>query len=305
MTASDDQQRRVGVTVNSFNSVSLNPPLVLWSLNRDSGTLPVYDSSDYFVVNILADNQIELSNFFARPGVEDKFKDIQCKAGVNNTPLIPECAAYFQCEKKFTYEGGDHLIFVGEVLEFETTDKSGLLYHQGQYAVSERHPAARMDCDPGDSESFVQGYLDYLMSQMADAFEKQFQLELDKSGVSRYEWRILSCVSEYAGVDYDELSTLTLVARDTLETIVSAMQAKGWLRLKSGENNKMSLFVEQAGMNKLILLMASAKAHEASVMVDYSSAERRQLKDMLRTMLRRINEPLFRVTESGQRAVSA
>ncbi|NKB35621.1 MAG: flavin oxidoreductase [Gammaproteobacteria bacterium] len=299
ITAADKNEGCVGVTANSFNSVSLNPPLILWSLNRNSGTLSTYENSDYFIVNILADDQIELSNHFARPGVENKFADLNCDTGVGSIPLIPDCAAYFQCQKRFTYEGGDHLIFVGEVVDFQTTDRSGLLYHQGQYAVSERHPAAKADSAETTSKSFVQDYLDYLLSQTANAFEKQFQAELDKQKVSRFEWRILSCVSEYVAVDYEELSTLTLVDRTKLEEIVSEMQNKGWIRIESDHVKAVKLFVEETGMNKLIPLMAAATAHEASVMVDYSAAERRQLKDMLRNMLRRINEPLFKVVESG------
>ena len=300
VTAADAEMNCVGVTANSFNSVSLSPPLVLWSLNRNSGSLCVYNNSDYFVVNILADNQIDLSNHFAKPGIEDKFEGLQCDTGVNNIPLIPECAAYFQCRKRFTYEGGDHLIFVGEVVEFHTTEKSGLLYHQGQYAVSETHPLTKVTPENDVKESFVQGYLDYLLSQTANAFEKQFQEELDSNKVSRFEWRILSCLNEYEGIDYDELSTLTLVPLEELKSIMRLMQDKGWVNLRSGEAGRTMMFIAEDGLDKLIPLMASATAHEASVMVDFSSIERRQLKEMLMAMLRRINEPLFKVTESVQ-----
>ncbi len=296
ITAADEQQNRVGVTANSFSSVSLNPPLVLWSLDKKSGTLPIYVESEYFIVNILADNQIELSNHFARPGVEDKFAGLDVHAGISDVPMIPECAAYFQCQKRFTYEGGDHLIFVGEVLDFHATKKSGLLYHQGQYAVSERHPQTGLNGSASIDNSFVQGYLDYLLSQTASAFEKQFQEELDRSDVSRYEWRILSCVSEYAGRGFDELAALTIIEHERLETIVKDMVKKNWLRMENDE--QVSLFVEEAGMQKLVPLMASAKAHEASVMVDYSSAERDRLKAILQSILRRMNEPLFQLVEA-------
>ena len=296
ITAADSAENRVGVTANSFSSVSLNPPLVLWSLGKKSGTLPIYVESEHFIVNILADNQIELSNHFARPGVEDKFAGLDIRPGISGVPMIPDCAAYFQCQKRFTYEGGDHLIFVGEVLDFQTTEKSGLLYHQGQYAVSERHPQSSSNGSASLEDSFVQGYLDYLLSQTANAFEKQFQEELDRSDVSRYEWRILSCVSEYAGRGFDELAALTIIERGRLETIVKDMVKKNWLRLENDE--QVSLFVEEPGMQKLVPLMASAKAHEASVMVDYSSAERDRLKAILHSILRRMNEPLFQLVEA-------
>ena len=99
VTSSDHKGDWVGVTANSFNSVSLDPPLVLWSLNRSSWSLPVYELSNYFVVNVLAENQINVSNRFASQGVANKFEGIETYEGVGGAPVLVDCAGSFQCKK--------------------------------------------------------------------------------------------------------------------------------------------------------------------------------------------------------------
>jgi 3-hydroxy-9,10-secoandrosta-1,3,5(10)-triene-9,17-dione monooxygenase reductase component len=125
----------VGLTANSFNSVSLDPPMVLWSLGRNSLSLPHFASAGHFAVHILADEQEPLSSRFAKRGA-DKFAGLECQRGHDGLPLLTGCVARFQCRKLFEYEGGDHVIFVGEVLAFDYVSKRPLLFHGGQYAVT-------------------------------------------------------------------------------------------------------------------------------------------------------------------------
>lgn len=143
VTASDETGQWVGITANSFNSVSLEPPLILWSLNRSAWSLPSFEQADHFVVNVLAEDQIDLSNRFATQGQIDKFDGVSNFRGLGGAPVLTGCTVSFQCKKKFTYDGGDHLIFVGEVVDFESSDKPGLLYYKGEYAVSRSHPEAK------------------------------------------------------------------------------------------------------------------------------------------------------------------
>lgn len=134
--------RKAGVTANSFNSVSLEPPLVLWSIDKRSSSQQVFERSDHFAVNILAADQIELSNRFARPQ-DDKFVGIEHTTGEGGAPLFADCAARFQCAKKARIDGGDHWILLGEVLMFEDFGRSPLLYHQGAYSTVLPHPRMR------------------------------------------------------------------------------------------------------------------------------------------------------------------
>ncbi len=123
----------VGLTVNSFNSVSLDPPLVLWSLDLASPNLAAFRDASHYVVNILAADQEAVSQHFARRQ-PDKFGDLQLCLGAGGAPLLHGCCAWFECANETRHPGGDHLIFLGRVERF-THDPSRLplLYHAGRY----------------------------------------------------------------------------------------------------------------------------------------------------------------------------
>ena len=121
----------LGMTANSFASVSLDPPLVLWSPARKSLRFPAFETAPFFAIHILAEDQIDLSNHFASSGEE--FRGIAYRKGEGDTPLLDGCAACFECAHSAGHDGGDHLIVVGEVLRMTRTDKRPLLYYRGGY----------------------------------------------------------------------------------------------------------------------------------------------------------------------------
>ncbi len=133
ITTLDSDGGPVGITVSSFNSVSMDPPLVLWSLAKDSYSVPCFQNAEYFNIHILSIDQEDMSNRFARPGV-DKFANIDIYPGLGDTPVLKDCAALLQCRTQHQYDGGDHIIFVGEVLSHNHSAKKPLVFHQGQYA---------------------------------------------------------------------------------------------------------------------------------------------------------------------------
>lgn len=135
VTARGPDGAAVGVTANSFNSVSLDPPLVLWSLAHTSRSMPVFREAEHFAVHILARDQQQLSDRFAS-SVTDKFAGLDVTG--DRSPLLAGCTARFECTTRHRYEGGDHLIFVGEVIAYESGDKPPLLYHSGGYAEARR-----------------------------------------------------------------------------------------------------------------------------------------------------------------------
>lgn len=132
VTAYDSAGKPSGLTANSFNSVSLDPPMVLWSLSLGSRNLPVFREAKAWAVHILAADQQPLSNRFAQAGA-DKFGDLDHDEGPEGAPRIAGCTARFGCTAKFEYEGGDHAIFLGEVIDFERTPAEPLIYHGGRY----------------------------------------------------------------------------------------------------------------------------------------------------------------------------
>lgn len=131
----------VGLTINSFSSLSLDPPLVLWSLNSNSPSLSMFRDGSHFTVNILAQEQANLSQRFASR-IPDKFAGIEFRTGAGGTPLIVDCAAWLECRTHSHQDAGDHILFIGEVERFERTDKKPLIFCGGKYVFSEREADA-------------------------------------------------------------------------------------------------------------------------------------------------------------------
>lgn len=123
----------VGLTASSFNSVSLDPPLVLFSLKRTAFSLREFLSADTFAVNVLREDDEDLSNRFAK-SMEDKFDGVDYETWDTGCPILPSALASFECNIRYTYDGGDHVIFVGEVTRM-SADPGGrpLLFYGGKY----------------------------------------------------------------------------------------------------------------------------------------------------------------------------
>jgi flavin reductase (DIM6/NTAB) family NADH-FMN oxidoreductase RutF len=132
VTARAADGQPVGVTINSFASVSLEPPLVLWSLSLQSPSLPVFEACSHYAVNILAADQVELSQRFSQ-SQNDRFAGIDTTGGAGGTPLLPGCCAWFECRNEVRYPGGDHIILLGYVEDFQRAEKPPLIFHGGQY----------------------------------------------------------------------------------------------------------------------------------------------------------------------------
>ena len=132
MTAVAPDGGRIGVTANSFNTVSLNPPLILWSLALRAPSLSVFRSQDYFAVNILAREQRHLALQFARPA-EDKFANVETREGIGGVPLLVGAIAHLECKVEHRYPGGDHEIIVGRVLRMDSFEFSPLVFHGGNF----------------------------------------------------------------------------------------------------------------------------------------------------------------------------
>jgi len=123
----------VGITINSFNSVSLDPPIVLWSLNKQSPSLKAFDDTGKFVIHVLSKDQIDLSKRFSSR-IEEKFANVEYELGSLGVPLITGCSAFFECTTWMRQEVGDHILFLGRVENFNSTEKESLLYYKGRYA---------------------------------------------------------------------------------------------------------------------------------------------------------------------------
>jgi len=213
-----------GITVNSFTSVSLDPPLVLWCLARTSRTYPVFTAAKHFVINVLSVDQVTVSNRFAFRSDDDFPGDVAFSRAVGDAPLLEGVCAHFQCRRTEIFDGGDHVVVVGEVIDFAGSDRPGLVYREGQYAVADTHPSAAEQ----SREALGQGFLDTTvrpaLEDITRKFEGYFDEELREAGISSREAQVLGLLLSRGPLGKEEISNQTLVAgsflEETLETLV-------------------------------------------------------------------------------------
>jgi 3-hydroxy-9,10-secoandrosta-1,3,5(10)-triene-9,17-dione monooxygenase reductase component len=141
----------IGVTANSFSSVSLEPPMVLWSLAAAAYSRSAFETAGYFCVHVLTAAQEELSRRFATQG-SDKFAGVSWSPGLGHAPMLDEYVARFQCRNSHHFPVGDHIVMVGEVLEFDLADSRPLVFHGGRYAHAERRLMASIARQLGEED---------------------------------------------------------------------------------------------------------------------------------------------------------
>jgi flavin reductase (DIM6/NTAB) family NADH-FMN oxidoreductase RutF len=127
--------RYAGFTANSFNSVSLDPPLIVWSLAAGSATMTAFRAAERYVVNVLAHDQVELARRFSKPH-GDRFAGVPHRLGLAGAPLIDGCIAWFECRHHAQHTTGDHTLFIGEVEHCERRSGVGLVFHHGRFATT-------------------------------------------------------------------------------------------------------------------------------------------------------------------------
>jgi flavin reductase (DIM6/NTAB) family NADH-FMN oxidoreductase RutF len=133
ITGLDADGVAVGLTANSFASLSLDPPLVLWSLRQAASTLAAFQQAQHFAINVLAESQVALSRRFASSATPDKFGEGVWCAGFGGAPVLAGCAAVFECRTESHQLAGDHVLFIGRVLRMADRAVAPLLFQGGHY----------------------------------------------------------------------------------------------------------------------------------------------------------------------------
>jgi flavin reductase (DIM6/NTAB) family NADH-FMN oxidoreductase RutF len=124
----------VGLTASSFNSVSLDPPLVLWSLGNVANSLPVFSGNSHYVINVLSAGQQDLATRFSRRTADNPFNGVEYELSRTGQPILKGVSAWFECHNRSRYPEGDHVIFVGEVEECAAHPQAPLIFHHGQFS---------------------------------------------------------------------------------------------------------------------------------------------------------------------------
>ncbi len=133
ITTRDEHGGFFGLTASSFNSVSLTPPLVLWSLPGNSRSMPLFAVNSHYVINVLAGDQMHLAERFASK-LEDRFAGVDYELSQTGLPILRGASAWFECHNRSRYPEGDHVIFVGEVERCAFDVKPALVFHGSRFA---------------------------------------------------------------------------------------------------------------------------------------------------------------------------
>jgi len=132
ITSLDAEKTPIGITANSFSTVSLEPPMVSWCIGRQSTLFKNFQQAEYFAVNILSSGQRSTSELFSSSH-SDKFSQHSWHYDKHKLPLLDGCVCQLVCRTEHRYSGGDHIILVGQVLDIVNNNMPPLIYHGGQY----------------------------------------------------------------------------------------------------------------------------------------------------------------------------
>ncbi len=138
ITTETDDHRPVGLTISSFNSVSLEPPMVLWSLSKAASSLRHFVHAQRYVIHVLAAPQLHLAKRFAYGPQAGRFSGLALARAPGGTLMLddPECAAWFECHNITQHEAGDHLVFIGQVERCHRNAAQPLVYHAGDFDLT-------------------------------------------------------------------------------------------------------------------------------------------------------------------------
>ena len=283
MTAQNAQGEKVGVTANSFNSVSLDPALILWSIDKKSSSYAVFAEASHFAVNILSGSQIELSNKFARRNI-DKFEGTHFRLGAGNTPVLENCSAVFECEKYQIVEGGDHWIIIGKVVNFSDEGRSPLVYHQGAYSAVTPHPLLQLkDKDSVLAEELGElhkGYLYhnvcYLMSRAFKFYQTDYIPKQLVTGFRTSEARMLLVLGSGAASSKADLPRDIAMPVQEIERAAEILQ-KDELLVETEQFYELT----EKGKKTAHYLFDLADQHQNEVFAKYSDAEKQTFVRML------------------------
>jgi 3-hydroxy-9,10-secoandrosta-1,3,5(10)-triene-9,17-dione monooxygenase reductase component len=277
----------VGLTANSFSSVSLNPPMVLWSLARTSSSIEAFRNATHFAVHILAAGQEPLSTRFATKGI-DKFAGVEVERGPNDVPMMRDCTARFACRTAFQHEGGDHVIFVGEILDFMHSDRAPLVFHGGRYGMLSRTEAARQQPAPAPAAEDVgtspsPDDLIYHLSRAYFRIRRDAIQERQRRGWTDLEYAALSALGWEDGRRVAEIDALRQArGQSVTPEMVAALAARGLVEVAEPIGMDSQVRLTPAGRQALIEIMAMLKAGEAEALEGFDPSEVQLLKQLLR-----------------------
>lgn len=280
ITAQCDGQL-AGMTANSFSSVSLDPPLILWSIGKSSQSLALFDKADSFAINVLAADQMDLANRFARSG-PDKFVGVKWHPGVGGAPCLPGTSATFECRKHAVIDAGDHFIWLGRVERYSCEERDPLLFKHGRFGLSVDYPVMGTELVNGEARA-NSSHDTTMLGLLWDAFTGMshgFQAERDALGLSVSQGRVLSLIERYPGVQPEMIVRKAYISQQGLEDAVRILVAAGYLTV----DQECHWSLTASGGDHVALRRQRAAALEASQLKAFSASELESTCKVLRAL---------------------
>ncbi|WP_420392980.1 flavin reductase [Acuticoccus sp.] len=260
--------RATGVTANSFASVSMDPPLILWSLKRQSDSLAIFQAASHFAVNILASDQSDVASHFARSG--EKFASVGFAAGAGGAPLLSGVAAQLECRRHAEHDGGDHVIMVGHVERYRRFDRPLLLFSQGHYGLAVEHPGSGPAPEPRPTAApMMKPLLSNLMRRALVGFTAALQEALASLGMTTNESRMIATISYFPGSKLETLAEAGFLGTVAAEDAAESLVRKGFVT-RDGDGG---FTVTEEGLSEVHAIRREALACEAQLLHGMSQGD--------------------------------
>jgi flavin reductase (DIM6/NTAB) family NADH-FMN oxidoreductase RutF/DNA-binding MarR family transcriptional regulator len=275
----------VGMTANSFSSVSLDPPLVLWSAKQTSQSFPTFKVATHFAVNVLSSDQIALSKHFGRSG-GDKFSDVSWRPGLGGAPILDGILCSFECRKAADYPGGDHLIMLGAVERFARYDRNALLFAQGRYCLgadfpdlADRSTAPGQGHPPGPMNEFLTALMYRAHGVLSAALDEGRHAE----GLTVLQSRVMAAAETLPGSTLESLLPELFLGFGAAENTVNELVGMGLVDI--GANSELTL--TPAGRDRNRALHERARAIEARELSNIPQSEIASCRHVLSKIVER------------------
>jgi 3-hydroxy-9,10-secoandrosta-1,3,5(10)-triene-9,17-dione monooxygenase reductase component len=280
VTTADADGTPVGVTVSSYNSVSLDPPLVLWSLARTSRSLAAFQQAESYAIHVLGQHQQALAGRFASSGT-DKFSGLAFDWSADGTPLLADCAAHFECRAAYQYEGGDHVIFVGQVTRFDKCDAPPLVFHQGRF-TGVAGDASPPDDGGANHGRYTDDFLPYLLVRARAQLQYPMREHRRGLGLSESQYGIMGMLSLRGPATAADLALQSELAgrSEPVEPDLAAMRERGWVQESDGHWT-----LTEDGRATFLSLLSMNRAREEDVLDRFDPAQVAQAKAFLRALI--------------------
>ena len=294
VVTAEHRGRRVAMTANSFASVSLDPPLVLWSAAKSASSHATFLAADAFAVHFLGAEHGDLALHFAKGAAKstveapaagpagdapDKFATVAHAPGLTGAPLLDGVAPFVECRVWARYPGGDHTILVGEVVRLAAERREPLLFHGGALRpMGVAHaPPARLP------QGFARTYLAYLLARASQTISDTFHAELPRFGLSVPEWRVMACLVDEDGLGVGELAAMSIMKQPRMTKLLDRMAAQALVERRADPRDRRRALIHLTARGRAAVrpVLAAARAHEGAVLAPFSEAERAVIKQAL------------------------